>query len=186
MVANTMPKLMTAGDLLNVPDDGYHRYELVRGRLVCMSPSTSRSARVAARLLARVGIFVEQHELGAWGGMEWGFRIATNPDTVRAPDVAFVRAERVSQGGRPDEFWQGAPDFAVEVVSPTDRYSDIIDKVREYLDTGTRLVWAIDPGPRTAIVFRRDGTYTWLGEHGTLNGEDVLPGFTLPLAQIWV
>jgi Uma2 family endonuclease len=106
------------------------------------------------------------------------------PDVVRAPDVWFVRADRVPADGIPVSFWPGAPDLAIEVLSPTDRVGAVLRKVREYLDAGVRLVWVIDPEARTAGVFRPGRTEHFIDDDRILDGEDVLPGFTLPLREV--
>jgi Uma2 family endonuclease len=144
---------MTAEELLRLPDDG-HRRELVRGRLVELSPAGSRSSIVSGRIHSRIGPFVERRKVGLCGGSEWGFLLATDPDIVRAPDVAVVVAARIGAEGVPAGYWRGAPDLAVEVVSPSDRLADVLEKVEECLTYGTRLVWVIDPEARKAIVFR--------------------------------
>jgi Uma2 family endonuclease len=179
------PPLMTAEELERMPDDGQF-YELVRGRLVRVSPSSSISSIVSASVLAFVAAFVRQHKLGIVGDAQWGLKLASNPDTVRAPDVAFVRAERIPPEGIPRGFFPGAPDLAVEVRSPSDSTAEILRKVADYLAAGTRLVWVLDPTPRTATIYRPIGEPTVLGEDGVLDGEDVLPGFTLPLRDVWV
>src|SRR5215213_9062585 len=94
--ASVPPPLMTADQLLILPDDGFHQHELVRGKLVCMSPSARRPSRVGGKVLARLGTFVEQLGLGEYGGADGGFRLSSDPGTVRAPDVWFVRRKRLT------------------------------------------------------------------------------------------
>ncbi len=183
MATRSRDRLMTAEDLLKLPDDGKH-YELVRGMLICMSPSSIRPSSISGRVMVRVGSFVDQHHLGEYGTAEGGFKLASNPDTVRAPDVWFIRAERIPPDGLPEGFFPGAPDLAVEVLSPSDRPLEVMEKVRDYLDAGTRLVWVIDPEPGASAVFRADGSVTFLSDDGVLDGEDVLPGFSLPLRDV--
>ena len=175
--------LLTADDLLKLPDDG-KRYELVRGELVCMAAATLRSSIIGAKVATRLTLFVEQHPIGECGISEGGFKLAPNPDIVRVPDVWFVRAERVPAGGFPDGIWEGFPDLAVEVLSPTDRPLAVAQKVQEYLDAGTRLVWVLDPDARAAAVYRPGHVPVFLDENGILDGEDVLSGFTLPLRDV--
>jgi Uma2 family endonuclease len=107
--------------------------------------------------------------------------ISRGPDTVRAPDVWFVRTERLEGGRLPNAFFPGAPDLAVEVISPTDRRGAVMKKVGEYLEAGTRLVWVIYPENRSAVVYRPEGLPEIIGEDGVLDGEDVVPGFSLTL-----
>jgi Uma2 family endonuclease len=171
---------MTADQLAHLPDDG-NRYELVEGRLIRMPPASFLSSVVAATILRIIGNFVVERGLGLCAGADGGVRLKPNPDTVRAPDVSFVRAERIPAGGLTAGYWPGAPDLAVEVLSPSDRYPEVQRKVQEYLDAGTRLVWVVDPESRTATVFHADGRSTFLAAEDVLDGEDVLPGFRLPL-----
>jgi Uma2 family endonuclease len=180
-------RLMTAEELAELPDHGRWQYELVRGTLICMAPSFSRPAIVGSNIGMRVGSFVQQHRLGLCGGADWGFLLFSDPDSVRAPDFAFVRADRVLAEGIPDSFWPGAPDLAIEVVSPSDRFRQVMEKVKDYLDGGTRMIWAIDPEARTAIMFHREsGRVTFIDQDGTLDGEAVLPGFSLRLRDVLV
>jgi Uma2 family endonuclease len=130
-------------------------------------------------------VFVRQHDLGEVGGADWGARLFANPDTVRVPDVAFVRKERLRDGKLPRRFQDGAPDLVVEVLSPSDRYRRTARKVAEYLRAGASLVWIIDPDERSAVVHRADGSMDEYGADGVLDGGDLLPGFTLNLAEIW-
>jgi Uma2 family endonuclease len=174
---------MTAEELLEMPDDG-NFYELDEGRLIQMPPSAFRFSQVAYRLGSRIAVFVDQHGLGIYAGEQGGVRLRRNPDTVRAPDFSFVRRERAMDTGR--GYFPGAPDLVVEALSPSGRYTAVARKVAQYLAAGVRLVWVIDPEHRTAAVYRANGEVIELGEDGVLDGEDVLPGFTLPLSEIWV
>jgi Uma2 family endonuclease len=178
-------RLLTADDLMRVPDDGY-RYELEDGRLIRMPPAGPLASVVAATIITLINQFVRPHRLGVVGGADFGMISARDPDTVRAPDVAFYRADRLPADGIPATYWELAPDLAVEVLSPSDRRGKVLKKVGEYLDAGTRLVWVVDPRRHTAVVYRPEGEPTILGADGALEGEDVLPGFTLALADVWV
>lgn len=180
----TVAHPMTADELMSLPDTGT-RYELSQGKLICMSPSSYRPGRIAGKALARISLFVEQHKLGDYGSADSGFRLSTNPDTVRAPDAWFVRAARVPVDEGAITFYPGPPDLAVEVLSPTDRFTEVARKVREYLDAGTPLVWVIDPEARSAAVFRPGERVRFLDENGALDGEDLLPGFLLPLGELF-
>lgn len=177
-------RLLTAGDLMRLPDDGY-QYELEEGRLIRVPPSGPLASVVAMTIATLLNVFVRSHRLGIVGGADFGLILARDPDTVRAPDVAFYRAERIPPGGIPATYWDLAPDLAVEVLSPSNRRGRVLKKVGEYLDAGTRLVWVVDPRRRTAVVYRPKGEPAIFGEDGVLDGEDVLPGFTLPLAEVW-
>ena len=180
----TAARLITADELMALPDDG-KRYELVRGELICMSPAAYRSGTTAGRLFRKLADFADEHDLGECGIPDTGFRLASNPDTVRGPDVWFLRADRLPSPEAQDRYYQGAPDLAVEIVSPSDRFREVMDKVRDYLRAGTGLVWVLDPATRTTLVFRADGSYAWVEGDGALSGEDVLPGFALPLRDVF-
>ena len=177
---------MTAEEFVQLPDDG-HRYELVRGRLIEMPPSAYGSSMVGSLILAAILAFVRPRGLGIVGGEGGGVVLARGPDTVRAPDVSFIRRERVDDPHRLlTQAFPGAPDLAVEVLSPTDRPGDVADKITEYLAAGTRLVWVVDAEARAVAVFHADALPAFLFEDGVLDGEDVIPGFALPLAGIWI
>jgi Uma2 family endonuclease len=174
----TTGTLMTADDLFQLPDDGW-RYELVHGELRKMSPSGARHGRVAAEIIASLLMHVKQHKLGAVFASEAGFRISRDPDTVRAPAAAFVRAERLVDTPR---FYDGPPDAAFEVVSPNDRYTEIAEKTRDWLLAGVQAVVIVDPGAKSARIERRGGA-TPVVE--VIEIDDVIPGWKLPLAELF-
>lgn len=184
MTTAATARLMTADELLTMPADG-NRYELVRGVLIRMSPSSVRSNAIGIQVIVRLSDFIDERDLGAYGGFEGGFRLASDPDTVRAPDAWFIRKERISPDGLPDGFWPGAPDLVVEVLSPTDRSGDIADRLRDYLAAGVRLAWLLDPRTKAAAVFPAGRMPYFVMADGELDGEDVLPGFKLPLRDLF-
>ena len=184
MATAPAPRLMTADELAALPDDG-HSYELSRGMLVCMSPSSYTPGRIGGRLMTRLFAFVDDRGLGDCGSSEAGFRLRSDPDTVRAPDAWFVRAERIPVGQEIEGFFPGPPDLAVEVLSPSARFRDVMAKVRDYPDAGTPIVWALDPASKMTAIFRPGEPVRFLDADGVLDGEDVLPGFTLPLGKIF-
>jgi Uma2 family endonuclease len=184
-MATTSPdRLLTAEDLFDMPDDG-NLYELVEGRLVQVPPSYSAASLVAMTLAVIVGSFVRLHRLGICLGEGGGVRTKRNPDSVRAPDFSFIRADRVPPGGLPWRYYVESPDLAVEVVSPTDRFAKLVSKAKEYLAAGTRLVWIIDPDERAVVVFHPGVEPITLIGDAILDGEDVLPGLRIPLADLW-
>lgn len=132
----------------------------------------------------RLTVFVEAHDLGRVYAAETGFKIESEPDTVRAPDASFVSRERTA-GPDPVGFPQMAPDLVVEILSHDDRPGEVLAKVGAWLSAGSRLVWVVDSEKRTARVYRADGSEAILAPGDSLNGEDVLPGFSCPLADIW-
>jgi Uma2 family endonuclease len=177
---------MTADDLLSMPEKPGVRYELVEGRLICMSPSGAASSLVSGNTFTVICSFVREHDLGVCGGEAMGFRLASEPDTVRAADVAFIKKGRLPAGGVTRGFWAGAPDLVVEVISPTDRFGEVLKNVQQWLEGGASLAWVLDPDVRTATRFRAGEPPISVGEDGVLDGEDVLPGFQLRLSEIWV
>ena len=176
------PALMTAEELLHlsVPDKCT---ELVRGRLVVREPPGSLHGLVAMTLGIELGIFVRNSGAGRVFAAETGFKLASNPDTVRAADVAFVSSERM-EGARTVGYAALAPDLVVEVLSPNDRPGEALAKVADWLSAGTKLVWIVDPERRLARVYRHDGTEALLNADDALDGEDVLPGFSCLVATI--
>jgi Uma2 family endonuclease len=173
--------LMTAEELLytSIPNK---RTELVRGRLIVHEPPGGRHGNVTAHLAFRLGQHTDVTGAGALFVGDTGFTLARNPDTVRGPDIAFVRTERLA-GPIPDGYLELAPDLVVEVLSHNDRPGATLLKIGDWLDAGTRLIWVIDPERRLARIYRQDGTETLISENGSLDGEDVLPGFRCALAS---
>jgi len=150
-----------------------------------MSPAGSEHGAIALQTGSALLDFVKAHSLGAVLGAETGFQIAHDPDTVRALDVAFIRADRVG-GKRPQGFFPGAPDLAVEVLSPGDRASEVIAKVEDWLGAGCRAVWVIDPKTRTVTVYDDSRNAVILAATDTLDGGDLLPGFHRLVAEIFM
>jgi Uma2 family endonuclease len=175
--------LMTAEDLLTLrlPNKST---ELVRGRLIVREPPSTYHGRVQSTLNVLVGSHVLRHKLGAVFGQDTGFKIKSDPDTVRAPDLAFVDRERVAQIG-PRGYAALAPDLVAEILSPDDRPGEVLQKVGEWLEAGVSLVWVIDPDRRIASVYRADGTVTAVAPDGDLAGENVLPAFRCRLSEIF-
>ena len=177
-----MPALLTAEELLytNVPNK---RTELVRGRLIVHEPPGGRHGYVAANLAFRLSQHVDLTGAGAVFVGDVGFTLHRDPDTVRGPDIAFVRTNRLPKP-IPNTYLEFAPDLVVEVLSHHDRPGEVLAKVGDWLDAGARLVWVVDPERRLARVYREDGTEDILDETNQLLGEDVLPGFSCTLASI--
>ena len=183
---HTMParaRLVTAEEFARIPDDDQH-YELVEGRVVRMSPPGFRHGLLATRIAALLSQHVDAHRLGAVATPA-GFWIATDPDTVREPDVAFVRAERMPSTGIPDGFWPGPPDLAVEIRSPGDRAAMIGAKVRDYLERGVLIVWVVDPKKKTVTVHRGESQPVTLGMDDELDAGEVVPGLTCAVRRFF-
>lgn len=178
------PHAVTAEELLDLPDDGL-RYELVDGELRVMSPAGFEHGDVALEIGARLKEFVRGHQLGRVVGAETGFLISRGPDTVRAPDAAFVAAERLPPRHERHRFAELAPDLVVEVVSPSDRAVEVTEKAFAWLAAGVPLVWVVYPAQRLVAVYTPDGTVTHRREGDELDGGDVLPGFRLAVGEIF-
>jgi Uma2 family endonuclease len=172
----------TAGDLLHLPHDG--RYELVRGELRKMPFSVMGEGLVAARFGAYLSLYVQEQQLGETVS-GCGFILARDPDTVRAPDVAFISREPGPNIDQETGFVIGAPDLAAEVIAPSDLYADVEEKVREWLAAGTRLVVIVNPWGHTIAICRSETERQLLTEADTLDGGSVVPGWTMPVRELF-
>ena len=179
----TETKLVTAEELIQMPDDGC-RYELVRGELIKLAPPGLRHGRFALSIARHLADYVEAEGLGA-AYSETGFRLASDPDTVRAPDASFISRERLDEVGETDGYWPGAPDLVVEVISPNDRYTDVEAKVSEWLDAGTRMVIVVNPRRRAVRVHRSPTEIDDLVEGDSIEGGDVAPGWNMPVSGLF-
>lgn len=175
MSVEAKPRLTTAEELLCMPRGG-EDCELIRGELRKMAPTGGRHGGVENN----IAYLLTRHARGTDAGRvltgDTGFILSRNPDTVRGPDVAFVRAGRPAAEAPPTGFITEPPDLAVEVVSPGDLYTEIEGKVQEWLAFGCRMVWVVDPRRKTVAV-HRPGSLVEIGENDVLDGGDVLPGF---------
>lgn len=183
MSTSTPEKLVTGADLLAMGPD-FHG-ELVRGRLIEIAPASWGHGSSGSEALLLIGPFVKRRNLGLVFTAETGFCLTRDPDTIRAPDVAFVRAERIPTTGDRSGFFAGPPDLAVEIVSPNDRFAEIVEKVNDYLKAGTLEVWVIDPRKRAITVHVADALPRVLGEGETLADSRALPGFAEPVASFF-
>jgi Uma2 family endonuclease len=174
---------MTAQELYRLPGINAKHAELVRGVLRVGEPSGMASSASAARISAMLTLYTLQHDIGVVTGESAGYRLQRDPDTLRAPDVAFVRKERLPER-LPRTFVDVAPDLAVEVLPPSDSRRTTIEKIEEYLAAGTRLVWLVDLDRQTVTVYRPNQAPEVLDGAATLSGEDVLPGFQLAVASV--
>ena len=176
---------MTAEELLRLPTGMGERYELISGELKIMSPAGSRHGRIASRINSLLEQVAHQGGLGATFGAETGFILSRNPDTVRAPDAAFVAAARLPAGDLPDGYFRGAPDLAVEVISPSEAAAEVQSKVTEYFEAGARLVWIVYPNNRQVVVFRSARQDTTLVADDTLDGGELLPAFACRVSELF-
>ena len=180
----TQVRSMTAEDLLHLPDDGF-RYELMRGELQKMARPGDEHGTITMNLAGPLDHYVRTHRLGRVYAAETGFRIATNPDTVLAPDVAFIRQERIEAEGRVRGYRVGTPDLVAEVISPSDLYTEVAEKVDAWLAAGAQLVIIVDPRRQTLAVHRSLTEMQTLTSTDTLDGGPVVPGWTLPVRDVF-
>jgi Uma2 family endonuclease len=177
-------KQMTAEELIKLPR-GQFRYELIEGKLITMSPAGHHHGKIAMRIGAALNRYVEEKNLGVIYAAEIGFKLRTNPDTVRAPDAAFVTKERVEAVGETSGYFPGAPDLAVEVVSPDDAADELEAKTEMWLEAGARLVWFVYPKLRAVTVHRSRRDIKRLVGGDMLDGEDGIKGFRYALADLF-
>lgn len=180
----TVTQLTTADDLLRMPDDGF-RYELLAGELHRMSPAGNIHGRIAANVASLLFPFVRQHSLGATYAAETGFLLSRDPDTVRAPDAAFILQSRVDEVGPVNGFWPGAPDLAAEVVSPGDSWSEVADKALAWLEGGAKLVWVVDPSRQNVTVYHSADDIRVLNEQAILDAPELFPGWQVTVSELF-
>ncbi|MGH8605976.1 MAG: Uma2 family endonuclease [Gammaproteobacteria bacterium] len=175
---------VTSDELLRMPNDG-HRYELLDGELRKMAPAGQKHGRIIINITTPLDQYVRANQLGAVYAAETGFQLTRNPDTVRAPDVAFVSSERLAKLGEVEGYWPGAPDLAVEVISPSDSYADVEDKVFDWRTAGTRLVIVVNPRKRAVMLYKSLSEISVLTEGDTIDANDVVPGWKLPVRNVF-
>jgi Uma2 family endonuclease len=174
----------TAEELLQMPKDGQAR-ELVRGELRVMEPPGFEHGQVALTVGSLLFAHARRTGCGVALGAETGFLLASDPDIVRAPDAAFVAKGRVERVGRTKKHWPGAPDLAVEVLSPSDRAGEMRENALEWLAAGTIAVVVLDPDERTAAVYRGTGEAHVCGVEETLDLSDAVPGFSVAVTELF-
>lgn len=176
-------RLYTAEELAEMTSD--EPWELWEGELRKVPGAGSKASALAGWIIHLISSFVVPRDLGLVTGADGSFVLRRDPDVVLVPDVAFTKWENVPGDEAPDSYFPGRPDLAVEVGSPSDRRRDVEEKVRRYGDAGVPLVWWFYPGKRYVEVYRQGELVATLYEGDALDGEDVLPGFTLPVAEIF-
>lgn len=176
---------VTIEEFARMPEEDAYRVELVRGRLVREPRPAPLHGRVLSRLDRRLGAHVDEAGLGDVL-VDVGFVLSDVEQTVRGPDLAFVSRDRLSDDAYDEQgFWRFPPDLAVEVVSPSNSASEIQQKVLEYLDAGTRLVWVVYPRGRRVTVHHPGGEARVLGADDELDGADVVPGFRVRVSELF-
>jgi Uma2 family endonuclease len=175
--------ITTAEELLNASSD-LGRCELVRGELIMMSPGKGRHAAVGMKIGGSLLNFVEANRLGTVFDSSAGYVLSRNPDTVREPDVSFLGTQRLKEQDL-DAFLEGAPDLAVEVLSPSNTEAEMREKMADYFGAGCRVVWIVDPLRRSVVIHRPNASPAILTEDDTLTEEEILPGFSLIVREIF-
>lgn len=186
---STTTRLFTADELLVMPHRDEHgndcRLELIRGEVKRMSPTGGTHGILCTQLAMTLGNFVIPRGLGMVFGAETGFLVERDPDSVLGIDAAFVSGERMKGIENLDKFIPFAPDLAVEVLSPSNTVSEMDEKIALYFAAGSRQVWIVNPRRRTVAVYTSPVEVRILVEQDALEGGDVLPGFSYPLAELF-
>ncbi len=180
----SITSLVTAEQLLAMPDDGCRR-ELVAGELRTMPPHGWLHGEVELNLAGLLKDYVEEHRLGKALTGDPGFLLDRDPDTVLAPDLAFIRHEHIPSELSDEGFWPGHPDLAVEVVARGRSAKAFHEKAAAWLEAGVAMVWVVHPARRTVTVYRSDAEPETLSEADHLDGQDLLPGFRCPVADLF-
>lgn len=175
---------MTAEQLYTLPDPTAGRLELVRGSLVREPPAMPVHGGLTVRIDARLHAFVDHAGLGIVTS-DAGFVLATDPDTIRGSELAFVARERIPAPGTTGAYWPLAPDVAVGILSPSNTASEVQEKILDYLDAGSRMIWVLEPRRRTVTVYRSRDDIRILGAGEELTGDDVLPGFAVGVDEVF-
>lgn len=175
---------LTLEQFERLPEEDEFRVELVRGRLVREPRPGGRHGRIAFRLAFLIERFAEARGLGQVV-METGFLLAEDPPTVRGPDVAFLAQENLPSEGAPVGHWRYAPDLAIEVLSPSNSAAEILEKAADYLRSGSRRVWVLDPEAERVTIYRPRGDVRVAEVGDLLEGEEVVPGFRVDVAEIF-
>lgn len=176
--------LMTAEMLLRLPD-AHQRHELIAGELRTMAPSGAEHGKLTITVGSELRTFVLAHQIGEVFGAKTGFLLEADTDTARAPDGAFVSRERAQAAGRMTGYWPGAPDLAIEVISPNDLYTEVEEKVAMWLAHDTRMVIVVNPRGRTVAAHRSATEVRHLTADDVLDGEDVVPGWSVPVKELF-
>jgi Uma2 family endonuclease len=181
----TTEKLLTAEEFEQLPDDG-KRYELIDGELREMAPTVNWHGEVEINLGTLLHVHVRPQGLGRVSCGEVLYIVRRNPDRVRAADIAFLRQDRVPSLEARQHIMEVIPDLVVEILSKSDTIEEISDKIDDWLHAGVQLLWIVDPFRRTVTIYQPGRDPSLLGEHGTLEGEPVIPGFRCLVADLFV
>jgi Uma2 family endonuclease len=183
IIMSIVSKPMTADELLAMPQDSL-RCELIKGELRTMAPAGYEHGDISMRLSLLLAQHIRSNKLGVPLGAETGFKLSSSPDTVCAPDFAFVHRERVPPRGF-KKFFNGAPDLAVEVLSPDDRQSEVKEKISDWLNAGCQAVWVVDPKRKTVAIHHSATEIRICTTADELSDETVVPGFRCQVADLF-
>ena len=175
--------LLSIEQLAKLPDDD-RLYELDEGELITMAPASGMHGRMESRVTRVLDIFMREHPVGELLTSDTGFVLSRNPDVLRSPDLAFLRSDKADLV-QEDGFVEGAPDLAIEIVSPSDSATSVVRKVRQYLEAGTHTVWVIHRRTREVQVHEASGTSRFLTADQILDAPDLLPGFSVKVAELF-
>lgn len=179
----TSEKTWTDQEFMALPDDG-NRYEIVNGELVIMANSGMEHGNIGAFLGGAIELHVRSHKLGVTCDSSTAFKMKSG--NKRSPDISFVAKERLQGRKRlPKGFFEGAPDLAVEIISPSNTFEEIHNKLVEYFDSGCRLAWVIHPDEQSALIYRQPQPDRLLKISDNLEGEEIIPGFTMPMVDLF-
>ena len=184
MTTTTKTKLLTADDLLRLYSKGV-RGELIRGVLCETMAVGGEHGEIVINLGMILGGFIKPRRLGRLAGSDAGVHLERNPDTVREPDLAFISSQKIPLNVRNPGYYEVVPDLVVEIASSSDTRREVNDKARMWHSHGVRLVWVAYPDTRSVDVHSEDGSVMTRSEDDTLDGGDVLPGFTCPVSEIF-
>jgi Uma2 family endonuclease len=179
-----LEKPATAEELMRISSNG--RYELIEGVIYEMSPTGEEHGFIAWKIIQKVGAFVEKNKSGIVTSSETGYKLSSNPDTVRAPDGAFKSNERLAEGGGVVKDYSAImPELVIEVNSPSDSYTKIAGKVQDWLRAGVKMVWVIEPSDKTVAVYDETGKCVILSENDYLDGGKILDNFKCKVGEIF-
>ena len=179
-----MAPLLTADDLLRLSAEGV-RGELVQGKLRKTMAAGHRHGKIVVSLVTKLGNFVGPRKLGTLVASDSGVWLERDPDTVREPDVAYTSAEKIPLDAEIDGYAEVVPDLVVEIVSPSDTHQWARDRAQMWLDYGAPLVWMVHPDTRTIDVYRPGAAISTLHEDDSLDGHDILSGFSCPVSAVF-
>lgn len=177
--------LLSAEDLLKMPRGDGHRYELRDGELIEMSPAGLLHGKLVMRVGIKVGTFVDANNLGLVVAAETGFILRRNPDRVRAPDCAFIAADRLPPGPTASRYSEVVPDFVVEVISPNDTAAAFQQRVDDWLDAGVKVLWAVYPEVASVFIWRGRNQVERRSAADEIDAEPVLPDFRWKVSDLF-